>query len=114
MASAPATPLAPADLRRPRGRARKRLLNGWVFLLMAAVAVVMLYPFYFLLDNAFRFTPAGGTVTVGAHGENGTCSISVEDTGAGIPEEHFTRVFERFYRVDSSRSRSDEIGRAHV
>ncbi len=54
MASAPATPLAPADLRRPRGRARKRLLNGWVFLLMAAVAVVMLYPFYFLLDNAFR------------------------------------------------------------
>ena len=54
MASAPATPLAPADLRRPRGPARKRLLNGWVFLLMAAVAVVMLYPFYFLLDNAFR------------------------------------------------------------
>ncbi len=54
MASAPATPLAAADLRRPRGRARKRLLNGWVFLLMAAVAVVMLYPFYFLLDNAFR------------------------------------------------------------
>jgi ABC-type glycerol-3-phosphate transport system permease component len=54
MASAPATPLTPADLRRPRGRARKRLLNGWVFLLMAVVAVVMLYPFYFLLDNAFR------------------------------------------------------------
>ena len=53
---------------------------------------------YNLLDNAFRFTPAGGTVTVGAHCENGSCSISVEDTGAGIPEEHITRVFERFYR----------------
>ncbi len=62
---------------------------------------------YNLLDNAFRFTPAGGTVTVGAHGENGSCLISVEDTGAGIPEEHINRVFERFYRVDSSRSRSD-------
>jgi signal transduction histidine kinase len=62
---------------------------------------------YNLLDNAFRFTPAGGTVTVGAHGENGFCSISVHDTGAGIPEEHITRVFERFYRVDSSRARSD-------
>jgi signal transduction histidine kinase len=62
---------------------------------------------YNLLDNAFRFTPVGGTVTVGAHGENGFCSISVHDTGAGIPEEHITRVFERFYRVDSSRARSD-------
>jgi signal transduction histidine kinase len=60
-----------------------------------------------LLDNAFRFTPAGGTVTVGAHLENGSCAISVEDTGAGIPAEHLPRVFERFYRVDSSRSRSD-------
>ncbi|HEY4939018.1 MAG TPA: ATP-binding protein [Actinomycetota bacterium] len=62
---------------------------------------------YNLLDNAFRFTPAGGTVTVGAHRENGFCSISVHDTGVGIPEEHITRVFERFYRVDSSRARSD-------
>ena len=60
-----------------------------------------------LLDNAFRFTPAGGTVTVGAHLENGSCAVSVHDTGAGIAEEHLTRVFERFYRVDSSRSRSD-------
>jgi len=60
-----------------------------------------------LLDNAFRFTPAGGTVTVAAHAENGSCSVSIEDTGPGVPEEHLARVFERFYRVDSSRSRSD-------
>lgn len=60
-----------------------------------------------LLDNAFRFSPAGGTVTVGAHMENGSCSISVEDAGAGIPEEHLPRVFERFYRVDTSRARRD-------
>ena len=54
MTAAPAAPATPADVRRSRGRARKRALNGWVFLLMAVVAVVMLYPFYFLLDNAFR------------------------------------------------------------
>ena len=54
MTAAPAAPASPADVRRSRGRARKRALNGWVFLLMAVVAVVMLYPFYFLLDNAFR------------------------------------------------------------
>ncbi|HEU5002754.1 MAG TPA: ATP-binding protein [Actinomycetota bacterium] len=62
---------------------------------------------YNLLDNAFRFSPAGGTVTVGAHVENGACSVSVEDLGAGIPDEHLARVFERFYRVDGSRARSD-------
>jgi signal transduction histidine kinase len=60
-----------------------------------------------LLDNAFRFTPAGGTVTVEAHLEDGSCAVSVKDTGAGIAEEHLTRVFERFYRVDSSRARRD-------
>ncbi|HWD07758.1 MAG TPA: ATP-binding protein [Actinomycetota bacterium] len=60
-----------------------------------------------LLDNAFRFTPAGGTVTVSAAVERGLCAVSVADTGAGIPAEHRPRVFERFYRVDSSRARSD-------
>lgn len=54
MPAAPAAPVTQADHRRSHGRARKRLMNGWVFLLMAVVAVVMLYPFYFLLDNAFR------------------------------------------------------------
>jgi ABC-type glycerol-3-phosphate transport system permease component len=39
------------------GRIRKRILNGWIFLLMAVVAVVMLYPFYYMLDNAFRSQP---------------------------------------------------------
>jgi ABC-type glycerol-3-phosphate transport system permease component len=54
MPAAPAVPVTQADHRRSHGRVRKRLMNGWVFLLMAVVAVVMLYPFYFLLDNAFR------------------------------------------------------------
>jgi signal transduction histidine kinase len=60
-----------------------------------------------LLDNAFRFTPPGGEVTVRAVRENGSCEVSVEDTGPGIPPEHLPFVFERFYRVDPSRSRED-------
>jgi signal transduction histidine kinase len=60
-----------------------------------------------LLDNAFRFTPDGGSVTVRAVMEEGSCEVSVEDTGPGIPEEHLPLVFERFYRVDPSRSRDD-------
>jgi signal transduction histidine kinase len=60
-----------------------------------------------LLDNAFRFTPRGGEVTVRADRQNGSCEVSVEDTGPGIPPEHLPLVFERFYRVDPSRSRED-------
>jgi signal transduction histidine kinase len=60
-----------------------------------------------LLDNAFRFTPAGGSVTVRAVLRNGSCEVSVMDTGPGIPKEHLQFVFERFYRVDASRSRDD-------
>jgi signal transduction histidine kinase len=60
-----------------------------------------------LLDNALRFTPPGGTVTVRAMREDGSCEVSVEDTGPGIPSEHLPLVFERFYRIDPSRSRDD-------
>ena len=60
-----------------------------------------------LLDNAFRFTPAGGSITVNAACRDGECEISVEDTGPGIPEEHLPFVFERFYRVDRARARGD-------
>jgi len=60
-----------------------------------------------LLENAVRFTPSGGVITVRAIRENGGCAISVEDTGPGIPREHIPLVFERFYRVDPSRSRDD-------
>lgn len=60
-----------------------------------------------LLDNAHRFSPPGGVVIVRAVGEDGSCEVSVQDAGPGIPKEHLPLVFERFYRVDPSRSRED-------
>jgi signal transduction histidine kinase len=58
-----------------------------------------------LLDNAVRFTPPGGAVTVVATKEEDRCVVRVADTGPGIAPEHLPRVFERFYRVDPARSR---------
>jgi signal transduction histidine kinase len=60
-----------------------------------------------LVDNAVRFTPSGGAVTVSAHRHNGAVEIRVADTGVGIPPEHLPRLFERFYRADPARSRED-------
>ena len=59
-----------------------------------------------LVDNAVRYTPAGGTVTVfTALGEGGGTWVGVRDSGIGIAPEHVPRIFERFYRVDTGRSR---------
>ncbi|MCL2662529.1 MAG: ATP-binding protein [Oscillospiraceae bacterium] len=58
-----------------------------------------------LIDNAIKYNKDNGCVTVSIHKENGLCKISVSDTGIGIPQEHQNRVFERFYRVDKSRSK---------
>ncbi len=58
-----------------------------------------------LLDNAIKYTPVGGVVTVGARPAGELVEIFVRDTGIGIPEEDLPRLFERFYRVDKARSR---------
>ena len=67
--------------------------------------------FFNLLDNAIKYTPSGGTVTVRGESPNGQARVIVTDTGIGIPAEHLPRVFDRFYRVDPSRSpESDGTG----
>jgi len=63
-----------------------------------------------LVDNAVRFTPPGGTVTVSARPEDRRVEVSVVDTGVGIAPEHLPRLFERFYRADPARSRDDGGG----
>lgn len=60
---------------------------------------------YNLCSNAIRYNNQGGSVTVTTAYENGRVLLSVKDTGIGIPKEHQERVFERFYRVDKSRSK---------
>jgi len=58
-----------------------------------------------LVDNALKYTPEGGRVRVWGGLDNGQTILSVEDNGMGIPEADLPRIFERFYRVDKSRSR---------
>ncbi|MHB8459058.1 MAG: sensor histidine kinase [Candidatus Limnocylindrales bacterium] len=59
-----------------------------------------------LLSNAVRYTAEGSTVTVGVRGDGAFVTLSVADEGPGLTEEQRVRVFERFYRVDPSRSRA--------
>jgi two-component system sensor histidine kinase SenX3 len=58
-----------------------------------------------LLDNAVRYTPAGGQVRVSVSAKEGHAVVRVDDTGIGIPSRDLDRVFERFYRVDEARAR---------
>ena len=57
-----------------------------------------------LLDNASRYTPKGGTITISARNAKEKIQLSVTDTGCGIPESDLPHIFERFYKVDKSHS----------
>ena len=59
-----------------------------------------------LLDNAIKYTPSGGSITVSARDDNAHVVISVKDTGVGISSSDLPRIFERFYRCDQSRSQA--------
>ena len=57
------------------------------------------------MDNAIKYTPEGGRISVRWHADGDHVRLEVEDTGIGIPERDLTAIFERFYRVDKARSR---------
>jgi signal transduction histidine kinase len=58
-----------------------------------------------LLDNAVKYTPEGGSIEVFGKESGNLVTVSVRDTGVGIPMQDIDRIFERFYRVDKARSR---------
>jgi signal transduction histidine kinase len=59
-----------------------------------------------LLDNAVKYTPEGGAISMVLKRQNGNARITVRDTGIGIAPDQQARVFDRFYRVDKARSRA--------
>jgi signal transduction histidine kinase len=63
-----------------------------------------------LLDNAIKYTPAGGSVSLNIENHNGVYDLKVTDSGPGIPSDLHARIFERFFRVDKARSRKEQDG----
>jgi two-component system sensor histidine kinase ResE len=63
-----------------------------------------------LLDNALKFTPAGGRIEANLWEENDKVVLAIKDTGVGIPEEDLPFIWERFYKVDKSRNRKNQNG----
>src|SRR2546428_12311089 len=58
-----------------------------------------------LVDNAIKYTPSGGSVSVATYPANGKVVLEVTDTGIGIPKNATSQIFDRFFRVDKARSR---------
>jgi signal transduction histidine kinase len=63
-----------------------------------------------LVDNALRFTPANGQVTLAAKIVGAEAELSITDTGSGVPEDALPRLFDRFYQVDASRAGGESHG----
>jgi signal transduction histidine kinase len=61
-----------------------------------------------LIDNAIKYTPSGGTISVSLAAENSAAVLAVRDTGMGISSDQLPHIFDRFWRADKVRSR--EIG----
>lgn len=63
-----------------------------------------------LVDNALRFTPAGGTIAIALRSRGDALEVSLTDSGVGISAEHLPRLFDRFYRADPARSSGGGTG----
>lgn len=74
-------------------------------LLIPMNAVLLEQAFVNLMENAVKYSPEESEIRVSAERSSGGAVVRVEDRGAGIPAEHLGRIFERFYRVERSRSR---------
>jgi len=96
------------ELRLPAAQKKKQALVSEV---LGALPSVAGDPDYLeravsnLVDNAIKYTPEGGSIRVSAQKNGTSLKVEVRDTGIGIPETDLPRIFERFYRVDRSRSR---------
>jgi two-component system, OmpR family, phosphate regulon sensor histidine kinase PhoR len=101
------------DRHRPRAEARRQTLHSTPPAEAAPIAAwadrdALVTILDNLVDNALKYTPEGGRVTVRWFRSDGCACVEVEDNGIGIPEADQPRVFERFYRVDKARAR--ELG----
>ena len=104
-----------SDLARSAGRAASRLASdaGLTFdaviggaMTVRADAERLREVLLIVLDNAVKYTPKGGRITLRTAREKGEAVIGVDDTGVGVPAEEIPRLFDRFYRVDKARSRA--------
>jgi signal transduction histidine kinase len=67
--------------------------------------LILRQAFVNVLHNAVKFSPVGGTILLRAQVDGANVIVTIEDSGPGVPVEHADRIFDRFYRVDPSRSR---------
>jgi len=63
-----------------------------------------------ILTNAFKWTPQGGTITLGAKEDNSTLLVEIQDTGAGISKRNWRKIFEAYYRIQSKGQRPAGLG----